>query len=177
MLQIHEKIKQERLSANLTEDEMADKLRISRSTYQYWEKKTPSIDKIKQVAKALGKPDDYFFVTIDEDTEGQKPTDPLPMGDKVITLGDYIKQLEDNNTFLRTMLKDKTDQIKTNLDKALEYMANMHVQGSAARTVVLRSLSRLEKKPEESLIYEVDKVIVEGFYEQQKQDSEAGKRK
>lgn len=66
MLQIHEKIKQARLSAGLTEGELAEKIGIKRSTYQYWETSTPGVDNIKRVAKALGKNQDYFFVN-DED--------------------------------------------------------------------------------------------------------------
>lgn len=65
-MQIHEKIKRARILADLTEEEMAEKLGIKRSTYQYWEKKTPSLDKIKQVAEVLGLPDDYFFISDDE---------------------------------------------------------------------------------------------------------------
>jgi transcriptional regulator with XRE-family HTH domain len=66
MLHIHEKIKQARISAKLTQDEMAEKLGIERSTYQYWEKKTPTVDKIKDVAKALKLPVDYFLGSKDE---------------------------------------------------------------------------------------------------------------
>lgn len=65
-MQIHERIKNERIKANLSEEDMAAKLEIPRATYQYWEKKTPSIDKIKAVARVLNKPDDYFFITYDE---------------------------------------------------------------------------------------------------------------
>lgn len=65
-MQIHENIRQARLSAHLTEEQMAEKLGIKRSTYQYWEKKTPSLAKIKQVAKALNLDEDYFFVNADD---------------------------------------------------------------------------------------------------------------
>lgn len=65
-MQIHEKIKQARISAGLTQDEMAEKLKIKRSTYQYWEEVTPSIDKIKRVIEVLKLPEDYFFVQNDE---------------------------------------------------------------------------------------------------------------
>jgi DNA-binding XRE family transcriptional regulator len=40
MLQIHQKIEQARISAGLTQDEMAERLGVKRSTYQYWEQKT-----------------------------------------------------------------------------------------------------------------------------------------
>lgn len=61
MLQIHEKIEQARISAGLSQEEMAEKLGIKRSTYQYWEQQTPSLAKIKKVAKVLNLSDDYFF--------------------------------------------------------------------------------------------------------------------
>jgi transcriptional regulator with XRE-family HTH domain len=66
MLQIHQKIEQARVSAGLTQDEMAERLGIKRTTYQYWEQKTPSIDKIKEVARVLNLPPDYFFGANDE---------------------------------------------------------------------------------------------------------------
>jgi HTH-type transcriptional regulator, cell division transcriptional repressor len=76
MLQIHEKIEQARVSAGLTQDEMAEKLNVKRSTYQYWEQKTPSIDKIKAVARALNLSDDYFFGSSDEKkNEGHEDMD------------------------------------------------------------------------------------------------------
>ncbi len=71
-MQIHEKIRQARDLAHLTEEQMAERLGEKRSTYQYWEKKTPSIDKIKRVAIALGKPEDYFFVKHDENNESNE---------------------------------------------------------------------------------------------------------
>src|SRR5579871_6136557 len=64
MLHINKKIEQAMVAANLTQDELAQKLGIKRSTYQYWEKKTPTIDKIKAVTKALNLPEDYFFNAI-----------------------------------------------------------------------------------------------------------------
>jgi transcriptional regulator with XRE-family HTH domain len=66
MMQIHERIKAERLKQKLSEEEVAGRLDIPRSTYQYWETKTPHVDKIKAVAKALGHEENFFFVTPDE---------------------------------------------------------------------------------------------------------------
>lgn len=65
-MQIHEKIEQARVLAGLTQDEMAKKLGIQRSTYQYWEKATPSLDKIRKVAAALGLTVDHFLSDNDE---------------------------------------------------------------------------------------------------------------
>jgi transcriptional regulator with XRE-family HTH domain len=72
MLQIHQKIEQARISAGLTQDEMAEKLGIKRTTYQYWEQVTPSIDKINRVAEVLKLPNDYFFGVGDEKDEGRE---------------------------------------------------------------------------------------------------------
>lgn len=66
-MQIHEKIKQERDKAGLNPSQMAARLGIPRTTYLYWETKTPDIDKIKAVAKALGKDENFFFDKTDEE--------------------------------------------------------------------------------------------------------------
>lgn len=111
------------------------------------------------------------------DVPQQLGTDVLKPGDAEITLNDYINEIKEHNSFLKALLLDKTNKIETNLARALEYMTSLHLRGEAARGVALRSLSRLEKKPEQYLISEVDKEIEAGFYEQQKQDIAAGKRK
>lgn len=61
MTPIHQLIANERKKAHLTEDEMAKKLKVTRATYQYWEKKTPSVEKIERVERALNLPHGYFF--------------------------------------------------------------------------------------------------------------------
>jgi transcriptional regulator with XRE-family HTH domain len=66
-MQIHELIKTERLKADLTEDQIAEKLGIPRATYQNWEKKTPAVEKIRAVSKVLNLPKDYFFINSDEE--------------------------------------------------------------------------------------------------------------
>lgn len=66
-MQIHERIKNERIKLKLTEEEVAKRLGIKRSTYQYWESTTPKVDNIKAVASALGLPEDYFFVNNNND--------------------------------------------------------------------------------------------------------------
>lgn len=131
MLQIHERIKAERIKANLSEDELADKIGIGRTTYQYWEKKTPAVDKIKQVARALGLSEDYFFVNHDENNVSEAPSqvheDPaiynmaLPLGDLVVTLKDYVDLLkekarhaEEREKRLLALLEKDVRAIKTN---------------------------------------------------------------
>lgn len=66
MMQIHKKIEWARKKAGLTQDQLAKKLEIGRSTYQYWEESDPSIEKTKSVARALGLQEDFFFVTPDD---------------------------------------------------------------------------------------------------------------
>lgn len=64
-MQIHELIKAERIKANLSEEEMAEKLGIPRPTYQNWERNTPGVEKIRAVAKVLNLHKDYFFINSD----------------------------------------------------------------------------------------------------------------
>lgn len=109
MLQIHERIKAERIKAKLSEDELAEKIGIGRTTYQYWEKKTPAVDKIEQVAEALGLPKDYFFVKNDENIKQesiafQVHEDP-DVYNKVPAYGDPA--------FLAGQLASKDEVIKT----------------------------------------------------------------
>jgi transcriptional regulator with XRE-family HTH domain len=61
MLQVHEKIRQARVSAGLSVEELAEKIGVKRTTYQYWEEVTPSLAKIRKVAKALGIPAETFI--------------------------------------------------------------------------------------------------------------------
>lgn len=68
-MHIHERIKIEREKAGLKPGQLAKKLEIPRTTYLYWESKTPDIEKIKAVAKALGLPDNYFFDKKDKKTD------------------------------------------------------------------------------------------------------------
>lgn len=115
MLQIHEQIKNERLKRRLTEDEVAGKLNITRTTYQYWEKKTPSVDKVKRVAKALGLPEDYFFGKKDEDeAPAQIPTEVAAA------------------------------QILANLKEIREYARVIIAEQQAGQYYILSSLERLE---------------------------------
>lgn len=104
MFQIHELIKNERVKAGLSEEEMARKLGIPRSTYQYWEENTPKIDKIKAVAVALNLPEDYFFVSDDE---------------KVVAM-QIPKQIIQNPT-VEKLAQAVADQAKANKEHAEGY--------------------------------------------------------
>jgi transcriptional regulator with XRE-family HTH domain len=143
MLQIHKRIKDERIKAGLSEDEIAEKIGVGRTTYQYWEKKTPAVDKIKKVAKALGLPEDYFFINAEKQIPG--PATPvanenppefnmvLPLGDLKITLKDYVdllneyknkaedaaRKAEERERELLGILKENILTIKANSEKTL----------------------------------------------------------
>lgn len=173
-MHLGEKLKLYRKKHDLDQPQMADKVGVSYRTYQDIER-TGIIKKAKDIATVKNILDEKEQLPAQWQT--QKNTDPLKPGDAEITLNDYINEIKEHNRFLKALLLDKTNKIETNLARALEYMGNLHLRGEAARSVALRSLSRLEKKPEEYLISEVGKEIQAGFSEQQKQDIAAGKRK
>lgn len=119
MLQIHEKIKQARIAADLTEAELAKKVGVKRSTYQYWEVVTPSVAKIKSVAKALGKDEDYFF-TNDETFVETPPVNQKKEEDKDKTIADLAystRQLVDNNTDMVKMHREFLEKFYASLSK------------------------------------------------------------
>jgi transcriptional regulator with XRE-family HTH domain len=80
-MQIHERIKAERIKKGLSEDDIAGKLDIPRSTYQYWETKTPSVEKIKAVAVALGLAENYFFINDEKISDKNDEIIGNPKGD------------------------------------------------------------------------------------------------
>lgn len=73
-MQINERIKREREKAGLKPGQLAKTLGIPRTTYLYWESATPDVEKIKSVARALGKDENYFFEQIDEKTDESDET-------------------------------------------------------------------------------------------------------
>ena len=99
-MQIHELIKTERLKAGLTEDQIAEKLEIPRATYQNWEKKPPSVEKIRAVARVLNLSKDYFFINSDEETGENDETpsivqEPPAQYERspVVKKGDFLQAL------------------------------------------------------------------------------------
>lgn len=88
---IKKKIKLARIEANLTQTELAKKVKSSQQSVVAWEKGSfvPSLENIKKIAKATGKTLNYFF-----DNSGNIATD-----NSTITIGEerkpyYSKQLE-----------------------------------------------------------------------------------
>jgi transcriptional regulator with XRE-family HTH domain len=108
-MQIHQLLKKERVKANLTEDEMAEILGISRSTYQYWEKKTPAVDKIKAVAKALNLAEDYFFINSDENLISDNERDQVNEPEAIYSIGNIHSG---KDQFLALLLEEKDRSIK-----------------------------------------------------------------
>lgn len=119
MLQIHERIKKAREDAGLTQDELAGRLNIKRSTYQYWEEKTPGIEKVKAVAKALGLAEDYFFV-IDENVPYGTLGEPDDSEDDITK---YDKNLSVNSLILEVLNEQKETGKRTN--QLLEVLTNV----------------------------------------------------
>lgn len=150
MKQIHELIKSERVKANLSEEEMATRLKINRSTYQYWEKSTPSIDKIKRIAKALGKNENYFFITDDEKSVNQQQkeevTDVIP-GEASVTVQQYLDEL-------RFDKKELQEIVRVNLTAIAKMLASLSKHDQAYHETMLRSLARLENRNESDLVLE-----------------------
>lgn len=66
-----ERLKTLRQKANLTQEEIAKKIGVSRPAYSYWEKgvKTPTPDKLTKIAKFYGVTTDYLLGNESEDDE------------------------------------------------------------------------------------------------------------
>lgn len=150
-MQIHDKIRQARVSAGLTQAEMAEKLGIERSTYQYWEKKTPSIDSIKLVAKTLKLSEDYFFVRNDEKKQVQETPQENP--DTRI----LIQTLQDHNKILREVIFTNLTGLGEVIKSNQEILGALLNSQTAHDEIIIGSLERLEKKPKGSLSVEADK--------------------
>lgn len=151
-MQIHKKIEQARLSAGLTQDEMAEKLGIKRSTYQYWEKITPSIDKIKKVAKALKLSEDYFF--------GEKDEKPIKNGDPPMTQDDtreLIKALREHNDTLKNQVQASLADLAAELRSNRELLVAL-INGTTARgETMMEFLEDLTQQKRGSLASKADK--------------------
>lgn len=189
MLQIHKLIKQARLSAGLSEEEMAEKIGVGRTTYQYWEKKTPSLDNLQKVINALELPNDYFFVNRDEEvsTIRTKGGNKLKAGNIEITLQEYLdsikeqKRLAEENAKssaqhardLKEIMHKQLEKIETNLSLVLGGVHQQSLYMESLRTISLNSLARIEKKKENSLLAEADKMLFDKIESLKKQDTTA----
>lgn len=93
MMQINEKIRQARVSKGWTQEQIAEKLEESRSTYAEWERKTvPQADTLVKIAKVTGIPILEFIAAIDEnvahgrlrDEKSEKPDAITHQQDKIV---------------------------------------------------------------------------------------------
>jgi transcriptional regulator with XRE-family HTH domain len=150
-MQIHKKIEQARLSAGLTQDELAEKLGIKRSTYQYWEKKTPHHDKIIKVAQALNLADDYFFGTNDE-SKDETNEDSMKYQEKYIALlENQMREKDETIKELRADLKEVKDRLFANSKKWEAYLQSLLALGHTQLDVLVEHRSQMEKKDAKKL--------------------------
>jgi transcriptional regulator with XRE-family HTH domain len=111
-MDINQKIEQERVLAGFTQDEMADRLGIKRSTYQYWEKKTPSLAKIERVEKALNLPKGFF--TDEKFRNDEKPVKTeIAQGDVfkekyLALLEEVAEERKQKNSLIEELIKKQT---------------------------------------------------------------------
>jgi transcriptional regulator with XRE-family HTH domain len=169
--ELGKKLKELREARNLTQSELAEKIGVKmRQVQRYEGGAVPRPEKMKALNRVFGFD---FYSVMDGDLKGRKDYPPsdelnrvLPMGDLKITLGDYLRKVEDNvrkveehNAFLQKLISDKTEAIDQNLKKTLAYAARISLRVDAASEVALESLARLEKKPEGSLTSEVGKEV------------------
>lgn len=172
-MQIHERIKTERIKAGLTEAQIADKLGVKRSTYQYWEKETPAIDKIKAVARALGLNDEYFFRIDDQKIVNGAETEPTPM-QILSVLAQAFKDQAAALTIQSDILRSIESKVarESSLVSLREDVRAISARQKGTGDVLLRSLERLEKKKKGDLVREADKQIFQIDKEVHEHDNE-----
>lgn len=128
MLQISEKLKQARLSAKLSQDELAKKLGIKRSTYQYWEENPPSLAKLQKVIKVLNLPQDYFFPSEDKtleqlvkDIQYKKDWTIEQVADSIdYSRPHFAKEMKANNPKIKARLLEEHKEILQNVSTPTE---------------------------------------------------------
>lgn len=180
-MHIGEKLKLYRKKLDLDQPQMAARMGVSYRTYQEIER-TGIIKKAKDIAMAkslLGEKEQ-----VSAQVETQKRTDALTSGDNPITLNDYINELKENNKFLQALLMKNADEIGASVKAISSGLIQSQVKAeataakvSAAIDVSLKSLARLEKKPEGSLLDEKDNVLQHRYLKSQKGGIGAGKHK
>lgn len=129
VLQITEKIKQARTSAGLTQGQLAKIIGVKRSTYQYWEEKTPGLDKIQLVEKALklapGSLLDESFVAAgiakEPEMAYEKEKNDNYRDLYIEGLKDKVRILEDHNSFLSRNFEVSLNSIAQSQHAQLAY--------------------------------------------------------
>lgn len=123
------------------------------------------VDRIYQWKKGNGKPkaEDAKIITEwlngkSEKLQETKIDDPLPFGGVRVTLLDYIHEIQQQKDFLQELLKENMVKIASNLETVVGKAEGLQFDLISGRNTVLKSLARLEKKPELSLLNESDKL-------------------
>lgn len=148
--------------------QIAKKADVNRSNLS----KIINMDEEKDIGKRLLSKLKTGFPGFFKETNKNNTTENyiLPMGEVKITLADYIRMIEDYNKYLQ-------ESVLSNLKLAVGYMGKLDTQFEASRDVALKSLARLEKKPEGLLTGEADKAAQQKLEELNKQGIAVGKRK
>jgi transcriptional regulator with XRE-family HTH domain len=128
-MQIHELIKNERINAGLTEAQMAAKLGVKRSTYQYWEKETPSIDKVRAIARALGLNDEYFFGLEDQKIVNSPEVRSEPTAMQILSM--LAEAFKDQ----AAAFKDQAAAMKAQADTMRSIESKMALESSLQETL------------------------------------------
>lgn len=171
------KLKELREAKNFTQGQIATSLGVTTRQVQRYEENTlPRPDKIKVLNKIFK----FDFFTMMDDSKSHTATNPesldqqLPLGDLNITLKDYLNEVRQQKEFLQQLLIDKVGKMDANLSTALGGVIQLSLHVESAREVMLKSLARLEKKPEASLTDEAGKIVTQLMKEHKKQHSSSG---
>jgi len=130
-MQIYERIKNARLKSGLTPEALAEKIGVPRTTYLYWEESTPKPEKVMSVAIALGLPENYFFISGDdekEDTIDEKTADNFGTHQVSEPHVEYIKPSNNSADYLAGRLAEKEatiEQIEKRIQDALSFAKKM----------------------------------------------------
>lgn len=173
-MHLGDKLKLYRKKRDLDQPQMATIVGVSYRTYQEIErtgiiKKSKDIEAIKKILSEKEQ------IITSENT--QKLEDVLPVGDLRVTLQDYLNEVRQQKEFLQQLLMDKIGKLDANLSTALGGVIQLSLHVESAREVVLKSLARLEKKPQSSLTDEADKIVIQLMKEHEKQHSSSGDRR
>lgn len=82
---------------------------------------------------------------------------------------DYLALLKDNDRFFKELLKEKVMTIDSNLNTVVGASDQISLLVESARSVILESLARLEKKPEHTLMDEAGSRVKRLMKEKKKQ--------
>lgn len=145
--------------AGLSQQELADKIGVKRSTYAYWERTiVPKADELDKIAEALGVSFDEFLSKKGAPVKALRRQEQEKEGTDLTDK--YIQVLEKDREFLQELVKSNMALIQANLDRAVAYSKTIFLDMSSAREVMLQSLSRLEGHENDHLLRAADKLKI-----------------